>query len=56
MDINVAVASGLNNAKELLDEVKEGKANYHFIEIMGCRWLRKWWWPTSAALKRIKYY
>lgn len=36
MDINVAVASGLNNAKELLDEVKEGKANYHFIEIMGC--------------------
>lgn len=36
MDINVAVASGLANAKELLDKVKSGEANYHFIEIMGC--------------------
>ena len=36
MDINVAVASGLKNARTLLDEVKSGKANYHFIEIMGC--------------------
>ncbi len=36
MDVNVAVASGLANAKKLLDDVKEGKANYHFIEIMGC--------------------
>lgn len=36
MDINVAVASGLRNAKELLDEIRDGKANYHFIEIMGC--------------------
>jgi NADP-reducing hydrogenase subunit HndD len=36
MDINVAVASGLANARKLLDDVKSGKANYHFIEIMGC--------------------
>ena len=36
MDINVAVASGLSNAKVLLDEIRSGKANYHFIEIMGC--------------------
>jgi NADP-reducing hydrogenase subunit HndD len=36
MDINVAVASGLANARELLEDVKSGKANYHFIEIMGC--------------------
>ncbi|MBH1942083.1 iron hydrogenase small subunit [Mobilitalea sibirica] len=36
MDINVAVASGLSNARKLLDDVKSGKANYHFIEIMGC--------------------
>ena len=36
MDVNVAVASGLANARELLDDVKSGKANYHFIEIMGC--------------------
>jgi NADP-reducing hydrogenase subunit HndD len=36
MDINVAVASGLANARELLDKVKSGEANYQFIEIMGC--------------------
>ncbi len=36
MDINVAVASGLSNARKVLDAVKSGEANYHFIEIMGC--------------------
>jgi NADP-reducing hydrogenase subunit HndD len=36
MDIKVAVASGLANARELLEDVKSGKADYHFIEIMGC--------------------
>ncbi len=36
MDLNVAVASGLANAKKLLDDVNSGKANYHFIEVMGC--------------------
>jgi NADP-reducing hydrogenase subunit HndD len=36
LKVNVAVASGLSNARQLLDDVKSGKANYHFIEIMGC--------------------
>lgn len=36
MDVKVAVASGLGNAKVLLDKVKAGEADYHFIEIMGC--------------------
>ncbi len=36
MDVKVAVASGLGNAKKLLDKVKSGEADYHFIEIMGC--------------------
>ena len=36
MDVKVAVASGLGNARELLDKVKNGEADYHFIEIMGC--------------------
>ncbi len=36
MDVNIAVASGLGNARELLNRVKSGEANYHFIEIMGC--------------------
>lgn len=35
-EVKVAVASGLANARELLDKVKAGEANYHFIEIMGC--------------------
>lgn len=36
MDIKVAVASGLANARTLLNMVKNGEAEYHFIEIMGC--------------------
>ena len=36
MDIHVAVASGLGNARALLNKVKAGEASYHFIEIMGC--------------------
>lgn len=36
MDISVAVASGLGNARTLLNKVKSGEARYHFIEIMGC--------------------
>ena len=36
LKVNVAVASGLANARKLLDDVKAGKADYHFIEIMGC--------------------
>ena len=36
MDVKVAVASGLGNARELLTKVKNGEATYHFIEIMGC--------------------
>ncbi len=36
MDINVAVASGLGNAKTLMDRIRSGEKNYHFVEIMGC--------------------
>ena len=34
--VRVAVASGLANARILLDKIKNGEAQYHFIEIMGC--------------------
>lgn len=34
--LKVAVASGMRNAKVLLDQIKEGKSPYAFIEIMGC--------------------
>ena len=36
MDINVAVAHGTGNAKELLEAIRAGEKNYHFIEVMGC--------------------
>lgn len=36
MDVKVAVVSGLNNANELLEKVRKGEADYHFIEIMCC--------------------
>ncbi len=36
MEVNIAVASGMKNAKVLLDDIREGKSKYHFIEIMGC--------------------
>lgn len=36
MTVKVAVASGLGNAKKLLNKVKNGEVEYHFIEIMGC--------------------
>ena len=34
--VKVAVTSGLENASKLLDMIKEGKAEYHFIEVMAC--------------------
>ena len=34
--IKIAVAHGMKNAKVLLDQIREGKSEYHFIEIMGC--------------------
>ena len=34
--LNMAVASGMKNAKILLEQIKKGESQYHFIEIMGC--------------------
>lgn len=34
--IRAAVAHGLGNARKLLDKIRAGEAEYHFIEIMGC--------------------
>ncbi|MCL2108040.1 MAG: NADH-dependent [FeFe] hydrogenase, group A6 [Oscillospiraceae bacterium] len=34
--VKVAVASGLSNARELLEKVKKGEEKYDFIEIMAC--------------------
>ncbi len=32
----IAVTSGLRNADVLLEQVRDGKSPYHFIEVMGC--------------------
>ena len=34
--IKVAVANGLGNARKVLDKIKAGEADYHFMEIMCC--------------------
>ncbi|MEW6621845.1 MAG: NADH-dependent [FeFe] hydrogenase, group A6 [Bacillota bacterium] len=34
--VRIAVAHTLANARKLLDKIKEGKAEYHFIEVMTC--------------------
>ena len=35
-EVKVAVVSGLGNARKLLNDIRAGKANYHFIEVMAC--------------------
>ena len=35
-DVKVAVASGLGNARKLLEDIRAGKSSYHAIEIMAC--------------------
>lgn len=35
-EVKVAMASGLGNARELLEKIREGKEHYHMIEIMAC--------------------
>ena len=36
LEVKVAVAHGLSNAKFLLEEIAQGKSPYHFIEVMAC--------------------
>ena len=36
VEVKVAVASGLANAKVLMDQIKDGTSPYLFIEIMAC--------------------
>ncbi|MQY70294.1 MAG: ferredoxin, partial [Firmicutes bacterium] len=34
--VKVAVAHGLSNARVLLERIREGECQYHFIEVMAC--------------------
>ena len=35
-EVKVVVASGLKNARTIMEEIKSGKADYQFVEIMAC--------------------
>ncbi|MCX7954607.1 MAG: NADH-dependent [FeFe] hydrogenase, group A6 [Bacteroidales bacterium] len=36
MELRVAIAHGLANAKRLIEKILSGQVNYHFVEIMAC--------------------
>lgn len=36
IQLRVAVVNGLGNTKKIVQQVKEGKSPYHFIEVMAC--------------------
>ena len=36
IDLNVAAVSGLNNIKKILDEVRSGRSDLQFVEVMTC--------------------
>jgi NADP-reducing hydrogenase subunit HndD len=36
VEVKVAVAHGLGNARKVIEKVRKGEATYHFIEIMTC--------------------
>ena len=35
-EIKIVVASGLSNARKIMEEIKNGEADYQFVEIMAC--------------------
>lgn len=35
-ELKIAVVNGIGNAAPVLDEVRAGKSNYHFVEVMAC--------------------
>ncbi|MGN0335367.1 MAG: [FeFe] hydrogenase, group A [Lachnospiraceae bacterium] len=37
MDVKICVASGLANARKVLEQVQSGEKEYHLIEVMACR-------------------
>lgn len=36
LPVNIGIAHGLGNARKLLEDVRDGKASYHAIEVMAC--------------------
>ncbi len=36
LTVKVAVAHGIKNARKIIEEIRAGRAEYHFVEIMAC--------------------
>ncbi len=36
LELNIGIAHGLGNARKLLEDIRDGKSNFHAIEIMAC--------------------
>jgi iron-only hydrogenase group A len=36
VELKVAIAHGLANARKLVEAIKDGSVNYHFVEVMAC--------------------
>lgn len=43
-EIRLAVVSGLKNAREIMEEIKNGTADFDFVEVMAC--------PGGCILRR----
>lgn len=56
LTIGIAVVSGLGNARKLLDEIKNGRNDLHFIEVMTCPGgcISGGGQPRSKSGKRVK--
>lgn len=36
LEVKVAIVHGIDNARALLEKIKAGEVNYHFVEVMNC--------------------
>jgi len=36
LKVKIAVAHGMKNARKLIDEIRAGERDYHFVEVMAC--------------------
>ena len=56
LDVKIAVASSLGQARKLMDKIQSGEADYHFIEIMTCAGgcIAGGGQPLNTDIERIK--
>ena len=56
LDVKIAVASSLGQARKLMDKIQAGEADYHFIEIMTCAGgcIAGGGQPLNTDIERIK--